>query len=175
MTIERSNRPNAAARMAAAARQLLAASTLCAIATVTPSGRAYVNTAYFAWTRDYDIVWLSAPRAQHSKNIRKNDSVAVAVYESSQTWGEPDRGIQLFGSAHEARGEEAEHGETIYAQRFPETDEADLTAYRLYLFRPRHLKLFDENAFGAGTFVTARIAPDRRLLWERTDVYRFDA
>ena len=48
--------------MAAAARQLLAASTLCAIATVTPSGRAYVNTAYFAWTRDYDIVWLSAPR-----------------------------------------------------------------------------------------------------------------
>ena len=66
MTIERSNRPVAAARMAAAARRLLDASMLCAIATVTPSGRAYVNTAYFAWTRDYEIDWLSAPR-EHPK------------------------------------------------------------------------------------------------------------
>jgi hypothetical protein len=62
MAIERSKRPLAAARMAATARRLLDASTLCAIATVTADGSAHVNSAYFAWSRDFHIVWLSEPR-----------------------------------------------------------------------------------------------------------------
>lgn len=175
MTIERSNRPLAAARIAATARQLLEASTLCAIATVTPGGRAHINTAYFAWSRDFEIVWLSEPRAKHSRNLRTNDSVAIGVYDSRQMWGKPDRGIQLFGAAREVPGEDAELAETLYAKRFPDFAEADLSAYRFYLFGPRRLKLFDERALGAGTFVTARIARDRRLAWERTDIYRSGA
>jgi uncharacterized protein YhbP (UPF0306 family) len=161
--------------MAATARQLLDASTLCAIATVTPGRRAHINTAYFAWTRDFDIVWLSAPRASHSRNLRTSDSVAVAVYDSSQTWGKPDRGIQLFGSAREVRGEDAEHAEALYAKRFPKFAEADLGAYCFYFFKPRRLKLFDEGALGAGTFVAARIAHNRHLAWERTEIYRSTA
>jgi nitroimidazol reductase NimA-like FMN-containing flavoprotein (pyridoxamine 5'-phosphate oxidase superfamily) len=93
MGIERSNRPVAASRIAATARELLDASTLCAIATVNADGRAHVNTAYFGWSRDFDIVWLSEPRARHSRNLRANESVAIAVYDSTQTWGKTDRGI----------------------------------------------------------------------------------
>jgi uncharacterized protein YhbP (UPF0306 family) len=174
MAIERSNRTVAAARIAATARQLLDASTLCAIATITARGRAHVNTAYFAWSRDFDIVWLSEPRARHSRNLRANDSVAIAVYDSSQTWGKPDRGIQLFGSAHEVRCGDAKQAETLYTKRFRDFAEADLSAYSFYLFRPRRLKLFDEGTLGAGTFVTARIARDR-LAWERTEIYRSGA
>jgi hypothetical protein len=37
------------------------------------------------------------------------------------------------------------------------------------------LKLFDERALGAGTFMTARLTRDRRLAWERTEIYRFAA
>jgi uncharacterized protein YhbP (UPF0306 family) len=170
MAIERSNRPVAAARLAATARRLLDASTLCAIATVTARGRAHLNTAYFAWSRDFDIVWLSEPLARHSRNLRANNSVAIAVYDSSQTWGKPDRGIQLFGSAREARGEDAEQAETRYTKRFPDFAEGDLSAYRFYVFRPRRLKLFDERALAAGTFVTARLTRDRRLAWERTEI-----
>jgi uncharacterized protein YhbP (UPF0306 family) len=172
MAIEQSRRPVAAARMAATARRLLDASTLCAIATVTADGRAHLNTAYFAWSRDFDIVWLSEPRARHSRNLHANKSVAIAVYDSTQTWGEPDRGIQLFGSAREARGEHRNQAETLYAKRFPDFTAADLSAYRFYVFRPRRLKLFDERALGAGTFVTARLTRDRRLAWERTEIYR---
>jgi uncharacterized protein YhbP (UPF0306 family) len=171
MAIERSNRPVAVARLAAAARQLLDASTLCAIATVTEDDHAHLNTAYFAWSRDFEIVWVSEPRARHSRNVRANDSVAIAVYDSSQTWGKPDRGIQLFGSAREVGGEDAEQAETCYAKRFPDFAERDFSAYRFYVFRPRRLKLFDERAFGAGTFVTARLTRDRRLAWERTEIY----
>jgi hypothetical protein len=97
MPIERSRRPIAAARITAAAHRLLDASTLCAIATVSSAGRAHVNTAYFAWSPELDLVWLSEPDAKHSRNVRSDGTVAVAVYDSGQSWGKPDRGIQLFG------------------------------------------------------------------------------
>jgi hypothetical protein len=37
---------------------------------------------------------------------------------------------------------------------------------------PRRLKLLDESKLGAGVFVTARLSRDRRLVWERTEIYR---
>jgi uncharacterized protein YhbP (UPF0306 family) len=171
MTIEQSKRPIAAARIAATARRLLDASTLCAIATVASGGRAHVNTAYFAWSRDFDIVWLSERRAKHSRNIRANDTVAIAVYDSSQTWGKPDRGIQLFGSAREVDGAAAEDAASLYARRFIEYHQSDLGGYPFYRFRARRLKLFDEHELGSGAFVTARLAGDGRLVWERTEIY----
>jgi uncharacterized protein YhbP (UPF0306 family) len=157
--------------MSTTARRLLDASTLCAIATVGASGRPHVNTAYFAWSPEFEIVWMSEPNARHSLNIRANDSVAIAVYDSAQTWGKPDRGIQLFGSARLVDGVDAEAAEVLYAKRFSTYHAIDLTAYRFYLFRPRRLKLFHERELGAGTFVTARVAADRRLTWERTEIY----
>jgi uncharacterized protein YhbP (UPF0306 family) len=161
--------------MTAMARELLNASPLCAIATVAPGGRAHVNTAYFAWSPDFDLVWLSESRAKHSRYVRANDTVAVAVYDSSQVWGEPDRGIQLFGSAREVEGGSAHDSEALYAKRFPEYRPSDLSAYRFYRFRTRHLKLFDERALGTGVFVTASMTGERRLAWERTEIYRSEA
>lgn len=175
MAIERSKRRIAAKRIAATARELLDASTLCTIATVTPSGSAHVNTAYFAWSPDLDIVWLSEPRSAHSRNLRASGSAAIAVYDSRQTWGEPDRGIQLFGTAHEAEADEADRAQTLYAKRFPRFADTDLSAYRFYRFRPRRLKLFDERTLGRATFVTARVGLGNRLAWERTELYRSSA
>jgi uncharacterized protein YhbP (UPF0306 family) len=174
MAIERSKRRFAAARISRAARTLLDSSPLCAIATLASGGRAHINTAYFAWSHELDLVWLSDPRAIHSRNIRANDTVAVAVYDSNQTWGSPDRGIQLFGTARELSGVPADEAGSLYARRFADFCSADFAAYRFYLLRPRRLKLFDEQELGAGTFVTARIGRERRLAWERTDVYRPD-
>jgi uncharacterized protein YhbP (UPF0306 family) len=172
MAIERSKRRVAAARLAATARRLLDASTLCAIATMGPGGPAHINTAYFAWGREFDLVWLSEPRAGHSRNIDANDSVAVSIYDSHQTWGKPDRGIQLFGSAEKVELAAAAEVEALYANRFPGYRRDDLGAYRFYRFRPRRLKLFDEPELGAGVFVTARVAAGGRLVWERTEIYR---
>ncbi len=172
MTIGRSKRPIAVARIETAARRLLDASTLCAIATVSTDGRAHVSTAYFAWSREFDVVWLSDPHALHSRNVRANGSVAIAVYDSSQTWGKPDRGIQLFGSAHEVAESVARDAERIYATRFSEYAEAELGSYRFYRFRPRRLKLFEEPVLGAGVFVTARIRSEGGVAWERTEIYR---
>jgi uncharacterized protein YhbP (UPF0306 family) len=167
MTIERSGRRVGAARLRRLAEELLKASTLCAISTVGPRGLAHVNTAYFACAPDLRIIWLSEPGARHSRNVRSNGSAAVAVYDSGQTWGKPDRGIQLFGDAR-AGGPDAEE---IYADRFSAAYESQ-RSYRFYELAPLQVKLFDERALGPSTFVTAKVAPGGKLAWERTEVYR---
>ena len=172
MGIERSGRRIAAKRLEAVLCSLLDASTLCAIATVSGT-RPHVNTAYFAWDDDFRLVWISEPRARHSRNVRERRSAAIAVFDSHQRWGKPDRGVQLFGSAREAAGGAAEHAREVYVRRFRSYDAEELGAYRAYEFRPRRVKLFDELALGGGVFVTARVR-DGRLAWERTEVYTSD-
>lgn len=171
MPIERSKRSLAPTRIKSLARRLLDSSTLCAIATVSPGGRAHVSTAYFAWNRELDLVWMSEPDAEHSRNLRASPTAAVAVYDSTQVWGKSDRGIQLFGSAREVRGSAASDAERLYAKRFPASAQTDLSAYSLYRFRPRRIKLFDEAELGGGVFVTASIRAGQPA-WKRTELYR---
>lgn len=172
MAIEQSKRPVAGARMTKAAQRLLDASTLCTIATVGPKGSAYVSTAYFAWSPELDVVWMSEPRAQHSRNIRARGTAAIAVCDSTQTWGKQDRGIQLFGSAQQLSGSAASDAEAVYAGRFPDYRGGEFGAYRFYAFHPRRIKLFDERELGGGRFVTARVEDGGRLTWEGTQVYQ---
>jgi uncharacterized protein YhbP (UPF0306 family) len=175
MAIHRSNRRVAGARLAAVAADLLDASTLCAIATVDARGQAHVNTAYFAWSPELELVWLSDAGAQHSQNIEGNDSAAIAVFDSGQTWGSVDRGIQLFGHAAALDGRAEAAARSLYTARFPGLAPDRLRGYRLYRFRADRLKLFDEAVLGGGTFVTARLEADRRPVWEKTEVYGPDA
>ena len=171
MPIQPSMRRVAAARLEAIARSLLDASPLVAIATVTRGGKAYVNTAYFAWSQRFDLIWLSAPEATHSRNLRASATVAAAVYDSGQSWGAPDRGIQVFGTGRELEGAAARGAAQTYAERFPEYTQSELGAYRFYRLRPRRLKLFEEAALGPGVFVIAGVSGSR-LTWMRTELYR---
>lgn len=167
MPIARSTKHPPSARLAAIARKLLDDSKLCAIATVSPTGSAHINTAYFAWGPAYEIVWLSAPAARHSRNVRANGSAAVSVFRSTQTWGGSDRGIQLFGRARELRGRMALDAERLYANRF-RAYEGDLPAFRFYRLGTRRMKLFDERVLGGGTFVTVSVERGR-VKWQRTE------
>jgi len=174
MAIQRSRRRVSPGRITALIGSVLDASNLCAIATCGLRGGAYVNTAYFGWDPQFDLFWLSDPQAQHSRNLRANPTAAIAVYDSMQSWGGPDRGIQLFGSAREIRGSVARDAERAYATRFPAYEPGELSAYRVYRFRPRRMKVFDEAALGGGVFVTASVRRGR-IAWERTEVYRPNA
>jgi uncharacterized protein YhbP (UPF0306 family) len=168
--IERSSKHPASARLGEIARRLLDASKLCGIATVSPGGRAHINTAYFAWGPAFEIVWLSAADARHSRNIRANGSAAAAVFRSTQSWGGSDRGVQVFGRARELRGRAALEAERLYAKRF-RAYEGDLPALRFYLLATRRLKLFDERVLGGGTFVTVSVQRGGRLKWEKTESF----
>ena len=163
-------RPVARPRIERAAFGLLDTSPLCAISTAAPRTTAHIHTAYFVSNRDFEIFWLSDPAARHSRNIRVRPSTAITVFDSHQVWGQPDRGIQLFGSTRQLPATEIAHAESLYAARFPGYATPDLRAYRFFRFRTERLKVFDEAVFGAGVFVTATIHGGQRLIWERTDI-----
>jgi uncharacterized protein YhbP (UPF0306 family) len=168
--IERVSRRIASRRLVALARPLLRESKLCAIATVNADGSAHINTAYFAYGDAFEVVWCSAPQARHSRNIRERARIAIAVFDSTQTWGRDDRGIQLFGAAREVRGRTADEAERLYVKRFRDATDIRET-YRFYQFRPLRMKLFDERRLGGATWVTARVSVDGSLHWVRTERY----
>ncbi|SRR6266852_3085518 len=163
MTVERTARRVSSLRLESAARRLMNASPLCSLATVTPQGRAHISHMYFAWTERFEIFWFSDEGSVHSRNLARNPSAAITVYDSHQVNGRPDRGIQLFGTAAIATGDEALR---VYTRKFRGLDPSGFTAYR---FRARTVKLFDEPAFGPATFVTARITRNG-LAWAKTEV-----
>src|SRR5918995_1160531 len=93
-----------AARVRRTMFRILKKNALCAIATVAASGRAHVNTAYFAYSDALELYFLSHPNSRHCRNLKTRSSTAIAVFDSRQTWGELDRGLQLFGTCREMRG-----------------------------------------------------------------------
>jgi uncharacterized protein YhbP (UPF0306 family) len=125
---------------------------------------------YFAWNDGFDVVWISDPQSRHSRNLLANPSAAVTIYDSHQTWGRPDRGIQLFGTAGAVSGSTAEQAEDAYSARFPTHDPSAADAYPYYRFRPREVKLFYERILGGGTLVTAKVTREG-LAWARTEVF----
>lgn len=146
------------------------ASTLCALATVWPTGRAHINHMYFASNGRFDVVWISDADSRHSRNLLTNPSAAVTIYDSHQTWGRPDRGIQLFGTANAVSGRAAEQARRAYSARFPSYDASLADSLPIYRFRPGEVKLFYERVLGGGTLVTAKVTAGR-LAWVRTEVF----
>ncbi len=160
-----------AARVWRTLYRILRRNPLCAIATADAHGAAYINTAYFAYSRSLDLFFLSHPESHHCRNLQSHPSSSMAVYESPQEWGALDRGVQLFGRCRKARGVAARTAARVYAARFDAYSEwmRELDAagtaheYRFYRFAARRVKVFDEREFGSAVFVTARVVrPSRR-------------
>jgi uncharacterized protein YhbP (UPF0306 family) len=170
VTIERRSRRFSSERLERLARRLMNASPLCSLATVSPGSRAHINHMYFGWNRGFDVFWISDPDSRHSRNLAANPSAAITIYDSRQTLGRPDRGIQLFGSAGIVIGAAADEGERVYSARFPSYELPESDSYPFYRFRPRTIKLFYEGVLGAGTLVTARVSRGG-LHWQRTEVF----
>ena len=126
---------------------------------------------YFARSDPWDLVWLSAPRSRHSRNIAASGSAAIAAYDSRQRWGRKDRGIQVFGRARALQGEAARRAVEPYARRFRSGPDV-VDRFVVYRLRPTRLKLFDEREFGDGAFVIARPRRDGTLVWVATESYR---
>jgi uncharacterized protein YhbP (UPF0306 family) len=142
------------------------ASPLCALATVSPGGRAHINHMYFAWSARFEVIWISDADSLHSRNLTRNSSAAVTIFASNQVWGKPDRGIQLFGNAGTTNSKDSLGA---YGRRFKDFD-AEANDLPVYRFRARTVKLFDERSLAAGTIVSARVNRDR-LVWLKTEVW----
>ena len=143
---------------------ILNSNTVCSIATVTPEGRSHINAAYFSYSAEYEVFYLSSPSSVHSRNLSGNSSMAVTVFSSTPAWGSPSVGIQLFGSADEPSGIPADTAERSYGMRFPDFVKwkamvgADVAhQYKFYRCLVDSLKILDERNFGDSVWVCASI------------------
>jgi uncharacterized protein YhbP (UPF0306 family) len=138
---------------------------LGAWATITSSGEAHVNTAYYSYSEDLVLYFMSHPQSLHCQNVSANSSTAVAIFASEQKWTDPGRGLQLFGRCDQLKGADAEIAERAYGQRFRaysdwkgslEPGDAALD-YRFYRFVPHRVKILDEAEFGDAVWVEVQV------------------
>ncbi len=145
--------------------RILKDSALCSMATVAGVNRAHINAAYFSYSHELELHFLSHPSSLHCRNLLRNSSMGMTIFSSSQQWGGRDRGLQLFGTCSQAKGPQARHAEESYGKRFAayarwkaslkKSDAA--REYRFYRFVVRKLKILDEKDFGGGVFVYAAV------------------
>jgi uncharacterized protein YhbP (UPF0306 family) len=152
-------------RLYQAVTRILAANTLCSIATEAEPGHPHIHTAFFAFSADLDLFFLSHPNAAHSRYLSRVPQVAIAVFDSHQIWGTPHAGLQLFGQAGPAQEVHADRARALYAARFPQYlhDQPQpgrgpaSSALLFFRFHPHRAKIFDEAAFGDEVHITAVI------------------
>lgn len=166
MTVEGRARKFSSAQLQRVARRLMNASSLCALATVSSGGRAHINHMYFAWTARYEVIWFSDRDSVHSRNLERDSTAAITIYDSHQVMGHPDRGIQLFGRASAAAGKAEEEATRVYVRRFG----VHPSGYQAFVFHARTVKLFDERSLSPAMLVTARVTPES-LVWRKTEVW----
>jgi uncharacterized protein YhbP (UPF0306 family) len=152
-------------RMRTSLLGVLEKNVLCSMATATPENRAHINTAYFCYSEEFELFFLSHPNSLHCRNLMTNTSMAMNIFSSSQEWTGPDQGVQLLGTCSQVSGADERKAEQLYGVRFPAyaewrrglKDSDFARAYRFYRFIASSLKLLDEKEFGDAVFLCATI------------------
>jgi hypothetical protein len=131
----------------------------------------HINTVFFCFSNDLHLYFLSHPESVHCHNLIRRPQMAMAVVDSHQLWGEPHRGLQLFGTGSLTSGRVADQARELYAARFPRSanvlgrvpDEPTPSGFRglrFYRFIPERAQILDEWEFGEEVFITATILPN---------------
>ncbi len=187
MTVKPLEKPFSDERIRQSISRILRENVLCSMSTVTPGNRPHINTAYFCYTPDLELYFLSDPSSRHSRNLERNPALAMTIFRSAQEWGGQDRGLQFFGTCRRTRGRGAREAERFYAARFSpyakwmkglspaERRHATLLrSYAFYRFLPRRIKILDEREFGGAIFVTAAVVRGPRskavVRWSTTEL-----
>lgn len=126
---------------------------LCSIATVSERNRAHINTAYFCYSDDLVVYFVSHPNSLHCRNLSRSSPIGMTIFSSSQPWGSPGRGLQLFGRCQQATAVQAKQAERLYAKRFPAYGSWKATVKRgdaggqdrFYRFVVRTVRILDEE------------------------------
>lgn len=152
------------------------------MATRSEAGVLNINAAFFAFGPELELYFLSHPASVHCRNLLHSGQMAVAVFDSHQTWGLRHSGLQLFGRGGPVAPGRIEHAQRLYAARFPRYFDLVLRAseasgnpdsgpLRFYRFAPERIKILDEEDFGDEVYVTADLVgltlPDSPLVEAR--------
>ncbi|HEX3233994.1 MAG TPA: pyridoxamine 5'-phosphate oxidase family protein [Gemmatimonadales bacterium] len=156
-------------RIYASVVRILDTNALCAMATRSESGALHISTAFFCFSPDIVLYFLSHPDSLHCQNLARTAQMAVAVFDSSQEWGDPHSGLQLHGRAGLTDPDASREARGLYGVRFPRYREVMHHALELpfpdsgfrdlkfYRFVPQRAQILDEWEFGEEVFIGATV------------------
>mgnify|MGYP001610401673 CR=1 FL=1 len=115
----------------------------------------YSNTAFYVFDNEFNLYIWTDISTLHCKNIKKNNKVAINIFDSTQKLGSYLQGIQCLGKARITKGNEMIKAGLMYIKRYPkvltliknykEFSTKDSKIYKIILDK---IKLFDEKTFG---------------------------
>lgn len=141
--------------------------TLCTMSTVNEDGTAHVNTAFYCVDSEWRIFFVSREDTQHSINIKERSSMAVAIFQSDQTWDDWKMGLQLFGTCAVTGRRDGGLGATLYKKRFPAYAKwlhalgrgiGYSGAPPFFMFIPESIKVLHEEVLGEENFVNVNLS-----------------
>ena len=156
-------------RLVAAVTRILSENPLCSMATRSEAGVLDINAAFYSFSAELELYFLSNPASAHCRNLVHVGQLAVTVFDSHQEWGLPHAGLQLQGRGGPVPPEHGERARASYAARFPryfdfvlragEAPEAvtGFASLRFYRFLPTRVKILDEQEFGEEVYISANI------------------
>lgn|SRR3989338_4208043 len=135
------------AQIIARALRHLARNRLMALGTCTKSGKPWGATVFYAFDRDFTILFYSRENTTHCKHLRANPDVSIVVNHS---WRNPDgtiSGLQMTGKAKPVLPKDYTCLYNLYKQRFSWADNFK-NDHVLYQIKPKEIWLIDEKFFG---------------------------
>lgn len=91
----------------------------CALATVTPEGKAHISTVSYV-NQGLDIYFMTDPSSRKARNIECCPSIAMAVTEDYLDWDDI-RGVHLSGTAEWIKDEAGlKKAQKLFADKFPQ-------------------------------------------------------
>lgn len=128
------------------------------LATVDAAGTPWATPVYFTPDGHTDFYWVSAPEAQHSRNIAGNATVSVAIFDSSVAIGQATA-VYLTAQAKQVPDDELADRARFFAARLPELREftvdelsgaGELRLYRATMTRAWTLVRGGDPEYGTG-------------------------
>jgi nitroimidazol reductase NimA-like FMN-containing flavoprotein (pyridoxamine 5'-phosphate oxidase superfamily) len=144
------------------ARAVLNTIKYATIATTNDKGWPWSTpVAIFHFDNDYTLYWASWKKSQHSINIRDNQNVFIAVYDSTPENGQPSQGVYIKARAVELTDKEEVMKAALVFKDDP-YNPPDGERYmgeharRIYKAVPEKIWMNDDDSV-AGDFVDIRV------------------
>jgi nitroimidazol reductase NimA-like FMN-containing flavoprotein (pyridoxamine 5'-phosphate oxidase superfamily) len=135
-----------------------------------PMSRPWNSPVYSAFDSDYNFYWVSDRHSQHSKNIRKNPNVFLAIYNSTIPEGTGSgRGVYIQAQARElSNPDEISYAHQLLAGRVGKKFRTpahflDDTPRRIYQATPQRAWVNDTEKRN-GHLIDIRVEIDLSLL-----------
>jgi nitroimidazol reductase NimA-like FMN-containing flavoprotein (pyridoxamine 5'-phosphate oxidase superfamily) len=131
--------PDEQAAVEAAARAIVDDNLYLVLGTADEAGHPWVSPVYFAPVGYTELVWVSRPGAQHSRNLAVRPEVSLVIFDSTAPIN-TGQAVYGVGHAEEVPGNEVPRLLEVFSRRTQEHGDEPFPADRVG--RSGHLRLY---------------------------------